>query len=74
MSHQPIEPHGSARDHHVIPADAGTQRKTKHAISLPLRKAKGDASAASRGMPEIHRSTQTTQHPILTHPSKSFTS
>ena len=61
---------------HVIPADAGIQRKAKHAISTqttntpftatplpqqrvppPLRSAKGDASAASRGMPVIHRST-----------------
>ena len=46
---------------HVIPADAGTQRKTKHAIP-PLRKAKGDASAASRGMPEIHRNTPPHNH------------
>ena len=39
-----------SRKPHVIPAHAGTQRKTKHATH-PLRKAKGDASAASRGMP-----------------------
>ena len=37
----------------VIPADAGTQEKTKHTPS-PLRFAKGDASAASRGMHENH--------------------
>ena len=37
----------------VIPADAGTQEKTKHTAS-PLRFAKGDASAASRGMHENH--------------------
>ena len=37
---------------HVIPADAGNQRKTKHAIP-PLRKAKGDASAARRGCPKF---------------------
>ena len=42
-------------DHPVIPADAGTQSKTKHTVSLPFRFAKGDASAASRGMPENHQ-------------------
>ena len=42
-------------DYPVIPADAGTQSKTKHTISLPFRFAKGDASAASRGMPENHQ-------------------
>ena len=42
-------------DYPVIPADAGTQSKTKHTVSLPFRFAKGDASAASRGMPENHQ-------------------
>ena len=46
----PRTPPSHSRKPHVIPADAGTKRKTKHATH-PLRKAKGDASAASRGMP-----------------------
>ena len=33
----------------VIPADAGTQRKTNHAVYPPLRKAKGTRSAANAG-------------------------
>ena len=35
-------------------------------VNTPLRNAKGDASAASRGMPEIHRST----HPLSLRPTR----
>ena len=37
-----------------------------HILVTPLRPAKGDASAASRGMPEIHRST----HPLSLRPTR----
>ena len=78
-----------SRNAYVIPADAGTQRKTKHptlpraltlrptrrggsrtALTPPLRSAKGDASAASRGMPVIHRSTPATSFPRTREPSE----
>ena len=41
---------------HVIPADAGNQRKTKHAVSLPFAQRRGRVRS-TQGMPEIHRNT-----------------
>ena len=55
---------------HVIPADAGNQRKTKHAIP-PLRKAKGDASAARRGCPKFTATPHhTTTRPLSLSPTR----
>ena len=46
----------------VIPADAGTQRKTKHALFLPFAERRGRVRS-TQGMPEIHHPRAVTSQP-----------
>ena len=61
----PPHPHSP----HPIPPDPTSFPRTRESSEkqstpfTPLRKAKGDASAASRGMPEIHRNTPNHNNP-----------
>ena len=54
------------------PSSATPLGAVRNNVSLtpPLRSAKGDASAASRGMPVIHRSTPATSFPRTREPSE----
>ena len=69
----PPHPHSP----HPIPPDPTSFPRTRESSEkqstpfTPLRKAKGDASAASRGMPEIHRNTPNrNNHPLSLHPTR----
>ena len=55
---------------HVIPADAGNQRKTKHAIPSPSH-SEGDACAARRGCPKFTATPHhTTTRPLSLSPTR----
>ena len=54
---------GFSRVYPVIPADAGTQRKTKHAASTSPSRSEGDACAARRGCTKF--TTPDHHHPVI---------
>ena len=53
---------GFSRVYPVIPADAGTQRKTKHAFFLPFAERRGRVRS-TQGMHEIHHPRHSTTRP-----------